>query len=534
MKKLVSLVLTVLLALTMTVTCALAEEEKPTIRVLYTKNAMAMPISEMKVVTDVEEICNVNFDVVEVPADGASEKINLMINSGDLPDVFMQGIDANTIINYSGQDVFVPVTDYITPEIMPNLSKVLEDNPEYLAAMYAPDGEIWGFPYIEEMFGLVCNQGILSINQEWLTNLGLDMPTTIDEFKQVLIAFRDNDANGNGDPSDEIPFMFRIGESNRGSWRNNQSIGQFFGCWGQADTGDRLFVGEDGKIICTATTEAYKEGLKWFHELYEEGLVWQDFALNDGAAYQAALNTDVARVGAVVHFSIIDAVNAQRRAQYTAVPYLKGPGGEYGCKDNISEMHSTVRVAITTACKDPAMVASVVDKFYEPQRSVETNWGSIGIYYQLDENGVMQWVDELPEGFDSFSQLRSYCTTTSPCAVLSEYYDTVVAYPEDAADLYNDMRKVGFVDKHLNDAIVPPNMWYSPEDQETMSFICGNIYNLIDNYNATAILDGNVDETWDAYIAALEGAGLSEYLEIVQKTYDTYALTLDTILAGVK
>ena len=166
------------------------------------------------------------------------------------------------------------------------------------------------------------------------------------------------------------------------------------------------------------------------------------------------------------------------------------------------------------------MVASVVDKFYEPQRSVETNWGSIGIYYQLDENGVMQWVDELPEGFDSFSQLRSYCTTTSPCAVLSEYYDTVVAYPEDAADLYNDMRKVGFVDKHLNDAIVPPNMWYSPEDQETMSFICGNIYNLIDNYNATAILDGNVDETWDAYIASLEGAGLSEYLEIVQKTYD--------------
>ena len=93
MKKLVSLVLAVLLALTMTVTCALAEEEKPTIRVLYTKNAMAMPISEMKVVTDVEEICNVNFDVVEVPADGASEKINLMINSGDLPDVFMQGID---------------------------------------------------------------------------------------------------------------------------------------------------------------------------------------------------------------------------------------------------------------------------------------------------------------------------------------------------------------------------------------------------------------------------------------------------------
>ena len=532
MKKLLSLVLICLMALTLVP--AMAEEERPVIRAVWTKNAMAMPIEEMKVVTDVEELCGIEFEVIEVPAEGASEKINLMINSGDLPDVFMNGIDANTIITYQGQDIFVPVTDYITPEIMPNLYSVLEANPEYLAAMYAPDGEIWGFPYIEEMYGLVCNQGILSINQNWLDNLGLEMPTTLDEFKEVLIAFRDNDANGNGDPSDEIPFMFRIGTSSIGSWRNNQSIGQFFGCWGQADKGDRLALDDEGNVICTATTEAYKEGLKWFHELYEEGLIWADFALNDEAAYTAALNSEVATVGAVVHFSIIDVVPAERRAEYSAVPYLQGPNGEYGCKENISEMHSVINTAITTACEDPELVASVIDAFYEPQRSVETNWGAIGMYYQIDENGVMQWVDELPEGFDTFSQLRQYCTPTRPCAVLQEYYDTVVAYPEDAADLYADMTKVGFVEKHLNDPIIPPNMWYSPEDQETLSFISSNLYGLIDNYNATAILDGNIDETWDAYIASLEDAGLSQYLEIVQRTYDNYSLTLDTVLAGVE
>lgn len=96
------------------------------------------------------------------------------------------------------------------------------------------------------------------------------------------------------------------------------------------------------------------------------------------------------------------------------------------------------------------------------------------------------------------------------------------------------MTKVGFVEKHLNDPIIPPNMWYSPEDQETLSFISSNLYGLIDNYNATAILDGNIDETWDAYIASLEDAGLSQYLEIVQRTYDNYSLTLDTVLAGVE
>ena len=76
-------------------------------------------------------------------------------------------------------------------------------------------------------------------------------------------------------------------------------------------------------------------------------------------------------------------------------------------------------------------------------------------------------------------------------------------------------------------------MWYSPEDQETMSLIADNLYNLIDNYNATAIIDGNVDDTWDAYVASLEGAGLSTYLDIVQRNYDAYDQVLDTYLSGV-
>lgn len=534
MKKLLSLLLVGLLVLAM---CpAFAEEEVPNLRVLFVKNAISIPIEEMKVVTDVEELCNVNIEVIEVPSEGSGEKINLMINTGDLPDVFFNGIGRSTVINYAGQDVFIPVTQYINDDVMPNLNKVLNENPEYRAAMTAPDGEIWGFPYIEEMFGLVCNQGILNINKVWLDSLGLEVPTTLEEYKQCLIAFRDNDCNGNGDPNDEIPFMFRVGDSGIGSWRNNQSIGQFFGCWGQADTGDRLALTEDGQVICTATTDAYKEGLKWFNELYNEGLIWSDFALNDGAAMQAAVNTDVTTVGSMVWFSIIDAVPAERRAEYVAVPYLTGPGGEYGCKDNISELHSTIISAITTACEDPELAARVIDAYYDPQRSVEANWGPIGLYYVIDENGVMQWNHdvEMPDGIDNFSQLRGYSTPSGrPAAVLSEYYDTVVAYPEDAADLYADMTKVGFVEKHLNDPIIPPSMWYSTEDQETMSLISDNLYNLIDNYNATAIIDGNIDDTWDAYVASLEEAGLSTYLEIVQRNYDAYDAVLDTYLSGV-
>ena len=122
MKKLLSLVLVAVLVLAM---CPALAEEKPVIRALWTKGANSMPIAEMKVVTDVEEIAGIDFEVIEVPEEGAGEKINLMINTGDLPDVFMEGISKETIITYMGQDVFVPITDYITPEIMPNLHRII-------------------------------------------------------------------------------------------------------------------------------------------------------------------------------------------------------------------------------------------------------------------------------------------------------------------------------------------------------------------------------------------------------------------------
>ncbi len=502
-------------------------------RTVYSKNVLAMPIADMKVVKDVQEISGIKLEVIEIPSDGFGEKKNLMLASGDIPDIFMQGVGVEDIQKYRDQNIFKPITSLIDTN-MPNLAKILNDKPEYKAAMVDPTGEIWGWPYIEEMFGLVCNQGILSINQKWCESLGIPLPTTMDEYKAMLVAFRDNDANGNGDATDEIPLMMRIGESSYGNcWRNNQSPGQFFGMWGQADTGNRLALNGD-KVICTATTDAYKEGLKWFNELWKEGLIDKEMPLNDGAAYQAKMNTPDATVGSLMFFAIRDAVSADRRSEYTTIPYLQGPKGKFGVKDNISEMHQVVSGAITTACKYPDKAAGLVDLFFEPERSVESNWGEIGMYYEKDSQGVMRWVPEIPDGFDSYSQLRVYCTPTRPSIVLKEYYDTVVEYPKDAQDLYDDMIKSGFVKEHLADPIIPPNMWYDQADQDELALICPQIYNIIDNYNATAITDGNIDATWDKYLADLEAAGLSRYLEIVQKTYNAYNLLLDTFVAGVQ
>ena len=149
------------------------------------------------------EDTGIEFEWTEIPSESATEKINLQLVSGaDLPDVFWtfgDGKSGNTVVQYADQDIFLP-TENIIDEYMPNLKKILDDNPQYRQEITAPNGHTYGFPYIEEMKGLVLTPGPLIINKTWLDELGLEVPTTVDEWVECLKAFRDGgDLNGNGE-----------------------------------------------------------------------------------------------------------------------------------------------------------------------------------------------------------------------------------------------------------------------------------------------------------------------------------------------
>ena len=108
--------------------------------------------------------------------------------------------------------------------------------------------------------------GIPYINTQWLERLGLEMPTTMEELKAVLIAFRDQDANGNGDPNDEIPFDFCD------SFNKTQLI-NCAASWGlPLYNGGSVFYDFDdaGNVVGAINTDAYRSFLEFFYELGQE------------------------------------------------------------------------------------------------------------------------------------------------------------------------------------------------------------------------------------------------------------------------
>jgi putative aldouronate transport system substrate-binding protein len=155
-----------------------------------------------------EEMFNVDFNwtVTTYDSTDASEKRNLALASGDYPDVFMlisfvDQFSQLDLLKYGQQGVLLPLNDLID-QYAPNIKAALENYPDYRVAAIAPDGNIYGLPQLVQCYH--CSYANkMWVNTSWLNELDIPVPSTTDEFRDMLLAFIDNDANGNG-VADEV------------------------------------------------------------------------------------------------------------------------------------------------------------------------------------------------------------------------------------------------------------------------------------------------------------------------------------------
>jgi putative aldouronate transport system substrate-binding protein len=513
----------------------------PKLKFLFVTNSIRiMPVSELAMSKKIKEITGVDIEWQEIPGEGSTEKINLMLASGsDLPDVFWNGINNIMIAQYMVEDIFRPTEDLID-KYMPRLKAILGKHPEYKAGATAPDGHQYGFPYIEEMKGLVLTPGPFMINTRWLEKVGKKMPATVDEFTDILKAFRDGgDINGNG-KADEIPFSTDfMAKDGLGSY---STFYYFTGAFGQADsycggnyTADHMRI-IDGKVVYTAMDQAFRETAKYFNMLKNERLIDMDSfspspsvgSALGGALFTNKLKGNDAVIGAFSMWTPTgDIPNNTIRDQYAALPRLTGPRGKTGFVMNFSEMQRTSEAAITTACKYPEVVAAMVDYCYEPEISITLNWGAEGIIYQKEADGRLHFrLDAdgniaLISPYQSFDEMRSNSTLMGPLAVLNEYYDTLVDYTWDAVPIIEG-QIINGKNEALKEYTPVPKMIMTNEETANISRIQPPIADIVTRYTIQWVLDGNIDATWNNYLNELQAAGVNDLLRIYQGAYDRY------------
>ena len=495
-----------------------------------------VPVEDLEMCKVWFEDTGIEFEWQAIPSEGAQEKINLMLASGEeLPDVFWSfgdGTSGNIVVQYADQDIFMP-TEGLINEYMPSLKKILDDSENYWSEITAPDGHTYGFPYIEEMYGLVLTGGPLLINKTWLDEVGREVPTTVDEWVDCLKAFRDGgDLNGNG-AQDEIPMATWFGATD--TFGSYNMFYRFTGAFGCADSycGGNAYADHlrlvDGKVTFTAQDEAFRKTAAFFNMLYNEGLIWNgSFEADESASYKSSLiKEDVARIGCFGTWTDQEITNLDVHDEYVAIPRLQGEAGMTGFENNYSELQDSSNTAITTTCKFPHVVAKFVDYMVgDPAISIQSNWGAEGYNYVKDENGILRTpLDEQgryqPQTeYTTFGEARVNSTTTrGSMIVLNEYYETVAGYAYDAVQLLENQKTNG-KDEIMEEYDTIPRVMMTTTELSRLAQIQPTISDIVDRYINQWVTGGVTDDNWNAYLGELQSAGVEELVSIYQSAVD--------------
>ncbi|MGG4036295.1 extracellular solute-binding protein, partial [Paenibacillus cisolokensis] len=268
-----------------------------------------------------EKMSNVKVDWIAIPDATVSEKKNLMMSSGDYPEAFFgsMGFSSDEVVKYGAQGIFLPLEELIEQHA-PNLKALFAEYPEVKKAITAPDGHIYSLPYVDT--SIMDASLRYYINNDWLTNLGLKPPETLDEFTEMLKKFRDEDANGNGDPNDEYPMAY---PGNIGMFEQ-QLFGSFgMGNGGLQGAGQWIYKDTDGQIKLIFTDEKYREVWKYMAMLWEEKLMHPETFTNMEYGNWVAAGAK-SQVG-VFSWVSPSYIGDKMVKSYIGVHALEGPGG---------------------------------------------------------------------------------------------------------------------------------------------------------------------------------------------------------------
>ena len=482
-----------------------------------------------------EEKTNVHVNWKTIQSDQWGDKIQLeMSNVKTLPDfVFSAGFSDTDLLKYAKQGVILNVEDYID-KYMPNLQKVFEQAPEYRTMCTDEDGHIWALPWIEQLGyekTAIQTVGDMSfINKSWLDYLGLDMPTNVDEFEQVLIAFRDN--------ADALKKEFNIDGSiipmscimNDGDQDPAILINGFGEGYGDPDRGRHIAVTDEGKVICSATTEGFKEGIAWLHKLYEEGLIdpeaftqeWSTYvAKGKSGRYGVCFSWDVANIAQV---SMDDLIAGKG---WVPLPALEADVRNITPQNgSFTSGFDRGRCVVTATCQNPALVCAWLDQMYDPFQSPQNNWGTYGEdddfdIFVLGKNADGEdMLQHAPLGDASPVEVREAECVAGPLAILDSYYGVYVTCPDDAQYRLDWIKDIYTPD--MNGKYVFPNVFMTTDDTTTISNLQADITKRINTAKADWVMNGFTDADWDQLQSDLKAYKLDEYLAIFQKYFDAY------------
>lgn len=460
-------------------------------------------------------------------------QLTLMVAGDELPDMFAGcSMNVSDVNEWGNEGYFLDLNEYI--DLMPNLQAYFEQYPELKAYCTTADGHIYGLPKLRvDMTDRLTRS---FVNRQWLENLGLSMPTSIDEYYDVLVAFKEQDANGNGDPNDEVPLLFTSDEG--GYSAIEKTLLDAFGIY-TSDINYILQADENGKVELAHTGEKYKEYLRFLNKLYKEGLMEQEAFTITGDEITTRQQNDIyGSFGCGSAPFVMANKDISYDANWVA---LSGMSSEYNKDRNVSiasPVQNGILVAVNGNVENPEALARFIDYFYTEEGMLSATKGYEGVTLDMVEDellGTKVPQMRVPEGFTSGEEFRYKGAILNEALNLVEknidrqaMFDSsreVLEKPEFIAE-YGWAALVidAFKEDGKNGVEAYPVVSYTAEEVKERGAMQKDITIYLKQARAQFITgELDLDKDWDTYVKSLEQMNLGRLLEIEQAAYDRYA-----------
>ena len=456
---------------------------------------------------DIEERFGIVLDCREFGQDEWPQQKGLIFASGDIPDLFLNaGFSFNEAADWGSQGFLLPLNDLIA-EYGENTRAVFAKNQALERLATAPDGNIYGLLTASAIPANMANR--FWINEKWIANVGLEFPETLDELYTVMKAFQEQDANGNGDPNDEIPVSGRV---------LDEIILNALGIPTKSSSGKAFYL-KDGVPTMIASDEKFKTYLEIMHQYYMEGLL-------DNATFvqtSQELNAKIAegRVGAYSCAAPWLYESPETAWDYR---YFGGLTSQWNDEKMIgasSGVNGSITTAVSAGNPYPERTFQLLDWFYSDEGST---YGFIGA-----ENVGWKWVDEangdwarvLPEGWtDTDEAYRGGVLTihngfniyrSAEWKLFKPTGNNVWLY-----DQYTDYAVPYFKD-------VFPSVVLTEEELDTVV----GIETDLDSYIKDAVVrfvigEEDIDAGWDNFQNTMKNMQAEKYTQVYTNAYNRY------------
>lgn len=511
--------------------------DKITLSIGIPTNAKILSLEDNALTTWLEETTGYEITFVEYAggSDVSTQISTTVAARQELPDILYRiSLSAEAVSTYGRDGYFADLTPYF--EDKEGASKTfwsrIEENltPEQqdYVLRTITDGDtqkIYGVPVVETST-IDKRKYQPWINQTWLDKLGLPMPQNIEELYNVLVAFKEQDANGNGDPTDEIP-LFGSEKAGGSAGVADWIINMFM--YYNADHRWQDYNG-DGKLEYAYTQDEYRDALKFLNKLYKEGLLSNMVYTASSPEMKQIITpaSGTAMCGVFCgHLTLHCTMGNEVMYEYVPMPL-------WGCAVE-GDLTCKLNTYITADCDHPEEAFKLLMTLWTWEGSMRVRYGEYKVNWDDADPG-----SKSDMGMDAVYKLISDPLTQqnsahwgSIASCFNHYAEGETAQISDNMDewtmkksaLHAESRRIFDAAAAANNPETTcPMLIYTTEEKERTEMVRTNITSYVGDQEMNFITgigaDINSDTDWQKFLATLDEMGLDEYQNFVQTAYD--------------